>query len=141
MKYFTPGNMPTLKLTLTKKWFDLILSGEKREEYREIKDYWFRRLCYLKEEFDDPQVYEELLWLMIDAQDNYLQEYLDGFGFNVFPFEVVEFTNGYGAHRPRFSMKIKSIEIRYGDPGLGAPEFQRCFVIVLDGEPFDLKNL
>lgn len=37
--------METLHLTLKKKWFDLILSGEKKEEYREIKDYWWKRLC------------------------------------------------------------------------------------------------
>lgn len=33
-----------LTLTLKKKWFDMILSGEKKEEYREIKPYWIRRL-------------------------------------------------------------------------------------------------
>jgi len=33
-----------LHLTLTKNWFDLILSGEKKEEYREIKPYWEKLL-------------------------------------------------------------------------------------------------
>lgn len=33
-----------LHLTLKKKWFDLILSGEKKFEYREIKPYWEKRL-------------------------------------------------------------------------------------------------
>ena len=33
-----------LHLTLKKRWFDMIARGEKREEYREIKDYWRRRL-------------------------------------------------------------------------------------------------
>lgn len=33
-----------LHLTLKKKWFDMILSGEKTEEYREIKPYWMKRL-------------------------------------------------------------------------------------------------
>jgi hypothetical protein len=33
-----------LHLTLKKKWFDLIASGEKKEEYRECKPYWFERL-------------------------------------------------------------------------------------------------
>lgn len=37
------GNMKTLHLTLKKKWFDMILSGEKKEEYRELKDYWINR--------------------------------------------------------------------------------------------------
>ena len=36
--------MRILHLTLKKKWFDLIASGEKREEYREIKPYWNKRL-------------------------------------------------------------------------------------------------
>jgi len=32
-----------LHLTLKKKWFDMIASGEKKEEYREIKPYWMKR--------------------------------------------------------------------------------------------------
>lgn len=34
----------TLYLTLQKKWFDLILNGQKKEEFREIKPYWTKRL-------------------------------------------------------------------------------------------------
>ena len=33
-----------LHLTLKKKWFDMIASGEKRDEYREIKPHWDKRL-------------------------------------------------------------------------------------------------
>lgn len=33
-----------LTLTVSKEWFDMILSGEKTEEYREIKPYWVARL-------------------------------------------------------------------------------------------------
>lgn len=29
-----------LTLPIKKKWFDMILSGEKKEEYREIKEYY-----------------------------------------------------------------------------------------------------
>lgn len=36
--------MKILHLTLKKQWFDMIASGEKPEEYREIKDYWYTRL-------------------------------------------------------------------------------------------------
>ena len=36
--------MKILHLTLKKKWFDLIKSGQKTEEYREIKPYWTKRL-------------------------------------------------------------------------------------------------
>ena len=33
----------TLVLPIKKKWFDMICSGEKTEEYREIKPYWTKR--------------------------------------------------------------------------------------------------
>jgi len=36
--------MKILHLTLKKKWFDLIKSGEKKSEYREDKPYWQKRL-------------------------------------------------------------------------------------------------
>ncbi len=36
--------MKVLHLTLKKKWFDMIESGEKVEEYREVKPYWVTRL-------------------------------------------------------------------------------------------------
>lgn len=36
--------MNALHLVLKKKWFDLIKSGQKTEEYREIKPYWEKRL-------------------------------------------------------------------------------------------------
>lgn len=37
-------NEKILHLTLKKKWFDLIKSGQKKVEYREIKPYWTKRL-------------------------------------------------------------------------------------------------
>jgi len=42
--------MKILHLTLKKKWFDMIRSGIKKEEYREIKPYWRKRLLF--KEFD-----------------------------------------------------------------------------------------
>lgn len=33
-----------LVLTIKREWFDMILSGEKKEEYREIKPYYTSRL-------------------------------------------------------------------------------------------------
>lgn len=38
-----------LHLTLHKRYFDMIASGEKPEEYRELKAYWFKRLTYIGE--------------------------------------------------------------------------------------------
>lgn len=33
-----------LRLNLKAKWYEMIESGEKQEEYREIKEYWTKRL-------------------------------------------------------------------------------------------------
>ena len=38
--------MSILHLTLKRKWFDMVASGEKKEEYREIKPYWNKRIWY-----------------------------------------------------------------------------------------------
>ena len=38
--------MNILHLTLKKKWFDLIASGEKQHEFRECKPYWEKRLLH-----------------------------------------------------------------------------------------------
>jgi len=35
-------NKPILHLNLKRKWYDMIASGSKKEEYREIKDSWKR---------------------------------------------------------------------------------------------------
>jgi len=40
-----------LHLTLLRKWFDLIASGKKTKEFREIKPYWTKRL--LGKNFDE----------------------------------------------------------------------------------------
>lgn len=37
-----------LTLSVKKEWFDKIVSGEKTEEYREIKPYWASRLVNQK---------------------------------------------------------------------------------------------
>ena len=36
--------MKTLTLSLKRQWFDMIKSGEKKEEYREISEFWRKRL-------------------------------------------------------------------------------------------------
>jgi hypothetical protein len=33
-----------LRLVLTGKWYDMIASGHKSEEYRDLSDYWTKRL-------------------------------------------------------------------------------------------------
>lgn len=37
----------SLYMTIKKQWFDEIKSGEKKIEYREIKDYWTKKFSKL----------------------------------------------------------------------------------------------
>lgn len=48
-----------LHLTLMKRWFDEILVGTKKVEYREIKPYWTKRLF---EENGKPKHYDFVLF-------------------------------------------------------------------------------
>ncbi len=49
--------MTILHLTVKKKWFDLIASGDKKIEYREFKSYWKGRLMverqYIRDDFEE----------------------------------------------------------------------------------------
>lgn len=47
----------TLHLNLMKQWFDQILAGTKKIEYREIKPYWTKRLF---EENGTPKNYDTI---------------------------------------------------------------------------------
>lgn len=60
-----------LTLPIRKKWFDMILSGEKKEEYREIKQYYASRFYsnYIESGTglewvlnNNPIVYEEIIF-------------------------------------------------------------------------------
>lgn len=33
-----------LTMPIKRKWFDMIVSGEKKEEYRDISEYWIKRI-------------------------------------------------------------------------------------------------
>lgn len=63
----------------------MILSGEKKEEYREFKEYWIKRFGYNYES---------------DYETGYWNEEM----FNL-P-DVIVFTNGYGKHMPSFTIEV-----------------------------------
>lgn len=94
--------MDILYLTLKKKWFDMILSGEKTEEYREIKEYWEKRLS----------VWDDNIFLMHKE------------------FDAVEFRNGYQKDAPKFLIECRRILIDYGLTTWGAPP-NKVYVIQL----------
>lgn len=51
-------NKKVLCLTLHKKWFEEILNGTKKIEYRDIKPYWTKRLF----ESGKPKKFDEILF-------------------------------------------------------------------------------
>ena len=98
--------MKILKLVLKGKWYEMIESGQKTEEYREIKPYWIKRLC------DESHV---------DKLGN-----LDCYIFN--DYNVVKFSCGYSNKVMCF--EIKSISIGVGKSEWGAP-IKDVFIIKL----------
>jgi hypothetical protein len=96
-----------LRLTLKKKWFDMISSGEKKEEYREIKPHWKSRLV--------SEVY---------AQD---EEYHDSFR----KFDIVEFRHGYSKDPPMVRVQCKDIVVGKGKKKWGAETGVSYYVIKL----------
>jgi hypothetical protein len=102
-----------LKLTLKKKWFDMILSGEKKEEYREVKDFWMKRIVGVK-----------------GCGTSYNFSILNNIGNKCIEYTHIEFTNGYGAKMPRILVECKGIIIDEGKQKWGAPNY-RVFIIRL----------
>ncbi len=90
-----------LYLNLRKKWFDMILSGEKTEEYREIKDYWMTRLIDSVQRLIKQEHFGDVPAKFIAFKE----------------FDIIEFRNGYSKNAPRFQIECKGIEIgqtKYG---------------------------
>lgn len=103
--------MKTLKLTLKKKWFDMILFGIKKEEYREVKRYWIQRLCN-EIEFENNSSLEAVFK----------------------KYDFVEFTNGYNSKSPQVTLECKGIEQGTGNPDWGAIGNEMYFIIKLGSE-------
>lgn len=112
-----------LILPLKKQWFDMIASGEKKEEYREITPYWCRRfldtgdlrIVYLDEETIEFMVNESI--------------------FKLRQFSKVTFTLGYPKREDtsrRMTFNKPKIRIGTGNPEWGAEEGKKYFVITWD---------
>lgn len=104
--------MKILHLTLKKKWFDMIASGEKKEEYRDEKEYWQQRLM----NFDI-------------CSRNSFSSFKKPVGFK--HFDVVEFKNGYSKNAPSVTVECLGIEISTGKEEWGAKNNVDYFVIKL----------
>lgn len=95
-----------LTLPIKKKWFDMILSGEKKEEYREIKPYWTKRF------------YNNLYSLTIFDVDRTL---FHGLG-------TIIFKNGYRKDSPTIECFIE-LNRGYGKEEWGAEPNKEYYVL------------
>ena len=110
--------MKTLTLSLKKQWFDMIKSGIKKEEYREIKPFYTVRLTI--QASDD---YDLILSGEISATFQY--------------FDRLVFTLGYPKADDtdrRLVFKNPKIRIGTGRPEWGAEPGKMYFVISWDKE-------
>lgn len=94
-----------LVLPIKKKWFDMIKSGEKKEEYREIKQYWTKRLGFEDE---------------IDEDGNIGHTYQSNMN--------VIFRNGYSKKSPSVQCYVR-IERGYGKTEWGAEPNKEYYVL------------
>ena len=121
-----------LSLVVKKKWFDMIASGEKQEEYRELTNYWAERLfCKIPL----PSGGYLSPWYDIQRGDYDNKGWKKAFGREDAPifeeFREVEFRNGYGKDSPKITLQFRGIEIRAGNTDWGAEKHKRYFVIKL----------
>lgn len=122
--------MKTLHLNLKRKWFDMILSGEKKEEYREIKRFWFER-------FKNQQC---RCFFRLILSTAYIQYEKDKQSFNTFKelfesmelrYKTITFSNGYAKNRDQFVIELKGIRVRSGLIVWGAEDCKKYFVLQL----------
>lgn len=105
-KYLFDAKKKVLTLTISKEWYELIVAGEKNEEYREIKPYWASRLVNQNSEsgmvgFDEFGGYTAVI-----GEPEYK------------PFTHVLFINGYRKDSPRVEKEIEGITIGKPKKGL-----------------------
>ncbi len=105
-----------LNLTLKKKWFDLISSGQKKAEYREIKPYWIRRLIQY-DSFVSPEDYypEELCMEFVKFPDDHITT-MKIFGCKFKRFTTVSANNGYKKDCPNIKWIHHNITIGKPNP-------------------------
>lgn len=116
-KYYH-GNI--MVLTLKKEWFDMIISGEKTEEYREMKPYWETRFInYFGRYYDFSKKEPTLIW---NSQK-----------------KDIIFRNGYGNDKPQFTAECSLVE-GYGNEKWGAKKNQKYYILKIH-RIFDKKNL
>ena len=123
----------TIHLPIKRKWFDMILSGEKKEEYREVKPYWWKRLLTVP----SATSIAHHLWPDYELSD------LEGCG--VAPkygnATTLTLTAGYGKDKPRIIIDLKWIDIKKTNPAWCPPKTKGLWFSLRLGEILETHNL
>lgn len=148
--------MKTLHLNLKAEWFSMILSEEKKEEYREIKESWIEKFildretmqpCHKRKVIGNTLHYHKDMRnfnYFFGSHSNELTRsqaailYLKCYGV-LKDFDTITFSNGYATDRPQFDIELKGIEIKEGKPEWGAEPGKKYFVLKL-GEILNDRN-
>ena len=103
----------------------MIASGEKKEEYREIKAYWADRFTYHE--------HHERITCVNSLEDEIYADNHRAIPTGVFKqmFDIVEFRNGYARNAPKMLFKFDGLSYGYGNPEWGAEPGKKYFVIKL----------
>lgn len=101
-KYLSEAKKKVLTLAVSKEWFDMIVSGEKKEEYRTIKGYWTVRLYDVFAK--NPTKY--LMDKKISGDIDYLKLMIRCNHFIAKQYTHVLFINGYRKDSPRIEKEI-----------------------------------
>ena len=123
----------TLHLNLKRKWYDLIESGIKTEEYRDLKDYFYR--IFINRNVPAIQRgFFSILYTSITS-GNYKEHELQQANIllpNITKdYKTITFSNGYAKDRDQFVIELKGIEIKEGNPDWGAEAGKKYFVLHL----------
>lgn len=112
-----------LDLSLKWEWYDMIDRGEKTEEYREIKDYYLKRLVYRSADMPPLEVkYMKKSDMLLFART----------------YNAVRFHRGQGGKQTML-FEYKGFKIGIGNPLWGAPKDKEVFIIKL-GKRIDKKE-
>ena len=116
----------TLHLVLKGNWYDMIASGEKKEEYREIKPYWVNRLLRIRRDFAyDFDTYSDCI-SMLENETEHAMNVMDA---AYTDYDHVCFHRGYT--NTTMTFELKDIDIGIGNPEWGAPTDRPVFIIKL----------
>ena len=124
------ANEIILDLPLKAQWYNMFESGEKREEYREIKPYWLKRLFKtINIEFTHYENIDNECANFYCNNIDLLKTDFEGGGFKLKGYTHVRFRYGYTKRTMTF--EIEDIKIGRGNPEWGAPEDKDVFIIKL----------